>query len=358
MSSVITSTSRLMLTLLTGTLLSTAVLAQDFDNRANIYGGVTNYNFDSDWNQDDDNGWLLGVETPISERWGLAVERWQFDSDLENVPGSSDFKLTRLGPNFHFKSVNGWQPYAGFGVGQLRQTINSVAGGSSRSLTMDAGLGIKKFVTDNLFLRGDVKLIRVSDVHNWDQALNLSIGYAFGSKSKSAPAPAAPAVAAVAARPDPDTDGDGVVDSRDRCANTPRDLAVDANGCPILEATQVSQQLQVNFDFDKSDIKSDYFAEIANFAQFMTTYGNTSVVIEGHTDSDGADAYNQALSERRAQAVMNRLITAHGIAASRLKATGYGEEKPLVANSSPANKASNRRIMAEVSAEVQEQKKR
>jgi OOP family OmpA-OmpF porin len=152
-----------------------------------------------------------------------------------------------------------------------------------------------------------------------------------------------------------------VVDSLDRCADTPRELAVDANGCPILETQQMSQRLLVNFDVDKSDIKPEFNDEIAEFAQFMTTYANTSVVIEGHTDSDGSDgsdAYNQALSERRAQAVMNHLVRNHGIAGSRLSAVGYGEGRPVSSNDSAANKANNRRIMAEVSVEVQEERRR
>jgi OOP family OmpA-OmpF porin len=217
---------------------------------------------------------------------------------------------------------------------------------------------VKKFFSANWFARGDYKLVRITETNTWDNAVNLGIGYAFGGKP-ARPVAAAPAPApAPQPAPEADTDGDGVVDSRDRCANTPRELAVDANGCPILETQQMSQQLLVNFDVDKSEIKPEFNDEIAEFAQFMTTYTNTSVVIEGHTDSDGSDAYNQALSERRAQAVMTHLVRNHNIAASRLSAVGYGEGRPLANNNSAASKASNRRIMAEVSVEVQEERRR
>ncbi len=324
-----------------GLLLLNPAQAQDYENRGNIYGGLNHINFDSEWNLDSDEGWFVGGEFPIAERWALAVERSKLDPELQALPGSSDFNLTRIGPNFLLQNINGWQPYLAAGVGRAKLDID--AGGGNSELTWDFGVGVKKFIDDNWFGRADYKLIRITDTNTWDNAVSIGIGYAFGG------APSRPVAAAPAA---------GVVDSRDRCANTPRELAVDANGCPILETQQMSQQLLVNFDVDKSDIKPEYNDEIAAFAQFMTTYANTSVVIEGHTDSDGSDAYNQALSERRARAVMNHLVQNHGIAASRLSAVGYGEGRPVADNANAANKARNRRIMAEVSVEVQEERRR
>jgi len=340
-----------------GVLMFNTAQAQDYENRSNMYGGVKFYNFDSDWNQDNDYGWMIGGEAPVAERWSLALEHSEFESDLDIAAGDSDFHWTRLGPNFLLKQVNGWQPYLAAGVGRIKQDIN--AGGGRSEVTWDFGVGVKKSFNDNWFGRGDYKMVRITDTNTWDNTINLAVGYAFGG-TPARPVAAAPAAAPAAPQqaPEADTDGDGVVDSRDRCANTPRELAVDANGCPILETQQMSQQLLVNFDVNKSDIKPEFRAEIAQFAQFMTTYANTNVVIEGHTDSDGTDAYNQALSERRATAVMNHLVQEHGIVASRLSAVGFGEARPLADNSSAANKASNRRIMAEVSVEVQEERRR
>ncbi|HHX81455.1 MAG TPA: OmpA family protein [Pseudomonadaceae bacterium] len=218
---------------------------------------------------------------------------------------------------------------------------------------------MKRFFGDNFFVRGDLKAIRVTGVSNTDLAFNLGVGYAFGAKPSRAVA-AAPTPTPQPAAPvqETDSDGDGVPDSRDRCANTPRELAVDANGCPILETHQVSQDLLVNFDFDRADIKPEFDNQIAEFGQFMSTYSNTRAVIEGHTDNTGPAEYNQGLSERRAQAVMNRLVEAHDVPASRLSAVGHGESRPLVSNDTQQNRARNRRIMAEVTAEVEEQVRR
>ncbi len=66
--------------------------------------------------------------------------------------------------------------------------------------------------------------------------------------------------------------------------------------------------------------------------------------VEGHTDSDGGAAYNLGLSQRRAQAVVDDLVTHHGIARSRLVAKGYGLTKPVAPNSTAAGKALNRRV--------------
>lgn len=347
--------ARTVLALTAGTLLHTAVQAQEYDTRPNIYAGPIYQFIDSDVNQDDDFGALFGVELPVSERWGATLEHWLVDTDNDNGPGDAELKYSRIGGNYHLTQRGQWQSYlsAGLGYWRLKESIPTLMGIDEPAV--DFGVGVKRFIGENFFFRGDAKLIRVQEIDTWDQTLSLSIGYAFGPRS-TAPAPAAPAPAPAPA--DPDSDGDGVPDSRDKCADTPRNLAVDADGCPILESSQMRQQLLVNFDFDQAVVKSEYYDEIETFAEFLTTYSNTNAVIEGHTDSDGTEAYNQGLSERRATAVMNRLINTHGIAASRLSAVGYGEARPVVENNSPENKLRNRRIEADVSVQVEQQRQR
>ena len=199
-----------------------------------------------------------------------------------------------------------------------------------------------------------------------DYLLSLSVGYVFGSRNTSpAPAPVArttpaepaPAPARQPAAPQ-DSDGDGVIDANDACPNTNRNLVVDARGCVILDDAQRSQTLEVHFDFDQSVIKDEYQDEIEEFADFMREYNNTSATIEDHTDSRGSEAYNQALSERRANAVRNELIMRYGIAASRLRAVGFGESQPIATNNTDAGRAQNRRIDADVIVTVQVERRR
>ena len=74
---------------------------------------------------------------------------------------------------------------------------------------------------------------------------------------------------------------------------------------------------------------------------------NSRIEISGHTDSDGSDELNLALSRERAEAVV-KFLSEFGIARSRLQAAGYGESRPLVANNTDVNKAINRRIEFEI----------
>ena len=116
---------------------------------------------------------------------------------------------------------------------------------------------------------------------------------------------------------------------------------------PVLEE-KVSIEMRILFDTDKAIIKPQYFSEVEDVAEFMKKYGNTNAVIEGHTDSTASDAYNQKLSERRAQAVQKMLIEKYGIDPNRLIATGYGESRPIASNTTKDGRQQNRRVIAVV----------
>jgi OOP family OmpA-OmpF porin len=82
----------------------------------------------------------------------------------------------------------------------------------------------------------------------------------------------------------------------------------------------------------------------------MKTYPKTTAVIEGHTDNTNTVAYNQKLSEERANSVRQYLINNFGIKASRLTAVGYGLTKPIASNSTEEGKQKNRRVQAVIKA--------
>lgn len=114
---------------------------------------------------------------------------------------------------------------------------------------------------------------------------------------------------------------------------------------PILEE-KVTINLQVLFDNDKSVVKPQYLRDLSTAAEFMQKYSDTTVVIEGHTDSNASDAYNIALSERRAQAVKEVFINQFGINPSRIQAVGYGESRPIASNATAEGRQMNRRVVA------------
>lgn len=115
-------------------------------------------------------------------------------------------------------------------------------------------------------------------------------------------------------------------------------------------AEAVRVELDVKFDFDKAQVKPESYGDIKNLADFMSQYPQTTTVVEGHTDSVGSDAYNQTLSERRANAVRDVLVNQYGVGGDRVNAAGYGESRPVADNASADGRAVNRRVEAEVEA--------
>lgn len=101
--------------------------------------------------------------------------------------------------------------------------------------------------------------------------------------------------------------------------------------------------LYINFDTDKSELTNDGTELVQQIAKALREETSLKVSIEGHTDNTGNKTHNKSLSKDRANAVLQAL-TKDGIDASRLSATGFGAEKPLVTNDSEENKAKNRRV--------------
>ena len=98
----------------------------------------------------------------------------------------------------------------------------------------------------------------------------------------------------------------------------------------------------VNFDFDKSNIRPDAVPILEQACSILKQEASINVVCQGYTDSIGTDAYNQKLSERRANSVREWLVKC-GISPSRLSAKGFGETNPVASNATPEGRAQNRR---------------
>ena len=101
------------------------------------------------------------------------------------------------------------------------------------------------------------------------------------------------------------------------------------------------------FDLGKDALKPAAKESLSKAA--VTLKGSdTNIIVQGHTDSSGSEAVNQALSERRAHHVLDYLV-ANGVPSSRLTAVGYGESRPAVPNDTEADRALNRRVQLEIS---------
>ncbi|MCU7846628.1 MAG: OmpA family protein [Candidatus Thiodiazotropha sp. (ex Lucinoma kastoroae)] len=136
-----------------------------------------------------------------------------------------------------------------------------------------------------------------------------------------------------------DSDGDGVVDSKDACPNTPAGATVNAIGC----AEQIVLQ-DVRFELNSDRISSEYVATLDHVATSLKARSDVkSVEVTGHTDSTGAADYNQSLSEKRAKAVADYLIS-QGVNGAIFTTNGMGESSPVADNSTAEGRAQNRRV--------------
>ncbi|MCH8536883.1 MAG: OmpA family protein [Alkalimonas sp.] len=143
-----------------------------------------------------------------------------------------------------------------------------------------------------------------------------------------------------------DSDGDGIPDDCDRCPNTPAGDRVDSFGCSIFEEEQVVLDIDILFDFDRHDVKPEFYSQVEQLADYLKRFVNTKVLIAGHTDDQGSHEYNKGLSERRAKAVADLLKHRFEIDSARISTKGYGKTQPRTTGVSEADRALNRRIEA------------
>ncbi|MDD5717004.1 MAG: OmpA family protein [Sulfuricurvum sp.] len=99
----------------------------------------------------------------------------------------------------------------------------------------------------------------------------------------------------------------------------------------------------ITFDTGKTDIKGNFGAVLDDVAGVMVKYPETSIEVQGYTDSTGSDAANLALSQQRAQSVASALGS-RGVASERMKAIGYGKAMPVASNDTAAGREANRRV--------------
>ncbi|WP_422909611.1 OmpA family protein [Pseudomonas sp. MAC6] len=279
--------------------------ARDFKNNGNLFGGSIGYYLTDD----------VELRLSYDEVHNARGE------DGRNIKGSN----TALDALYHFNNAgDALRPYvsAGFSDQSIGQSGRNGRNGSTFA---NVGGGAKYYFTDNFYARAGVEAQYNIDQGDTEWAPSVGIGMNFGGGSKPAPV--------VAPAPEPIPEPVAAVEEP-------------------LELVRV--ELDVKFDFDKAQVKPESYGDIKNLADFMKQYPQTTTVVEGHTDSKGSDAYNQKLSERRASAVRDVLVNQYGVEASRVNAAGYGESRPVADNATDAGRAVNRRVEAEVEAQIKQ----
>lgn len=283
-----------------------------------------------------------------------------------------------------FKRSSRLSPFLLLGAGGQYDDRTANSGGH---FFLDAGGGFLYALSNRASLRVDAQRYRVNDDGAavgtdllWDTRVNAGVQLAFGADSVPPPAvvPPLPPPRLPPPPPPADSDGDGVADSVDRCPGTPADSPVDTVGCPPpravpprdLDRDGVYDALDacpdtpygmkvdgtgcairaakvvlhdINFEFDSARLTAAAKQSLSKVAEGLRGQPSMELLIEGHTDSVGADVYNLKLSKQRANAARDYLIE-EGISPARLIADGLGESKPIASNKTRDGRAENRRV--------------
>jgi OOP family OmpA-OmpF porin len=298
---------------------------------------VGGYLFEGDQNLDHQPVYGLGLGYNFNKHWGGEAVFNYIDTESNAGAGDVGVYLLRLNGLYHFTPFGNFTPYLAAGIGSI--SFDPDRGDDDTDALVNYGGGVKYFLTENLALQGDVRhIISFSDTqHN----LMYTVGVTFyfgGGKHRDVAAvkeravtPVKETVIAVVQ----DSDGDGVPDDRDQCPRTPKGATVNEVGCWVCKGLE--------FDFDKWNIKAQYYPVLDEAIDCMNHHPNISVEIQGHTCDTGSAEYNQSLSERRANEVRNYFI-AKGISSARLTVIGYGLTRPIADNITKEGRAKNRRV--------------
>ncbi len=249
---------------------------------------------------------------------------WALEMGVGRDIAGDDLDVAQINGYYWFGEDNGgWRTYAVAGLSYFdRDQDSNLMPDEEYTHQAQIGLGRSKMLNSHWEFRGDVRLlhkIREGQDGTNDGSLNLSLNYYFDPL---------PPVATPVTRP----------------ARVPEPAFIREP-----ETRVITVRLNVEFEFDKAVVRAIYGDELEAIANAMKVHDDIILVLEGHTDSLGTDAYNQDLSERRAAAVKAKLVEDYGIPAERLSTVGYGESRPIDTNDTDAGRQRNRRVIGEMS---------
>lgn len=298
--------------------------------------GVSYMNTDSDLEADNGGGAFIAIGKELSESWDiqgrLGYNRASEDTGIAGAGGR--YKSTTLGLDaLYMFSRDKFRPFLLAGVGAARNNVDysglALDDKTKTSLMANVGLGLQYLFSDSFGLQADVrhqwsKAEAKSTANNFDAdetigntLVNLGGIFRFG-----APAPvvaaAAPEPAPIAAAPEP------MVEPAPAAEPAPAPVVC----TPQVDTITVGAEKL--FGFDKANLKDEGKAALDDAAAKIKANPEIkAVIVTGHTDKIGSDAYNQKLSERRANQVKDYLA-AQGVDQSIIQAVGKGESEPVV----------------------------
>ncbi len=272
---------------------------------------------------------------------------WDVSSFLLGVTGFADFNQKKAhvafpgtaatygtdtyGLDFKVGLPSGnWLPYAKLGAVSTRATGGGLTGTSN--MKTHAGLGVEYKFAPHWSLAGEYTTSSggLNGRKLTNNNLTVGVNYYFND-----PKVATAAVVAAAAP---------MVNEAPVAAPAPMAAPAEVSQTwkTLLEEKPVTLK-GTNFEFDSAKLTGGADSQLNEVADFASTYQDAKLDVSGHTDSIGTDAYNQKLSERRANSVKAYLVK-KGVAADRITTEGYGESKPVASNKTKAGRAENRRV--------------
>lgn len=331
---------------------------------------------DNDLKADDDAAYGIRLGKALSEHWdvqlGLTYSKPDADSTIGGLPASGSYRQTLFGVDaLYMFSRDKFRPFLLAGLGGARNKIDYTIGGvntnnSKTSWMANLGAGAQYFFTDNIGLQADLRYVwsrakNSSTALSWtgtetigNTYFNVGLIFNFGAPKKVAaaePEPVAPAMEEVA--PTEEEALPALMEQEQ--AQEPEAVGPEA---PVF--TKMTLQAEVLFGFDKYVLTNEGKKILdAEVVEKMKAHPEVELVlITGHTDFIGTDAYNQKLSERRANAVKKYLMS-QGIEENRLHAVGKGKSMPVVECKGVRGKKliqclqPNRRVVVEIETQRQ-----
>jgi OOP family OmpA-OmpF porin len=283
---------------------------------------------------DDDRTYGIGLGYQFDSPWAVEFNYLNANSELSNG-ADVDADQYRLDGLYHFANESDFTPYVAAGLGTTEYSSNVDGDGNTQ---FNAGGGVKYAVMDNLAVRADYRVLEDLEADHTDQVATLGLQMTFGGGNKDA----APVVAAN------DTQITNVEDewTQGVAATTqpePVETQIKTEPEPV-EPTRTILPYNVEFAFDSANVDQSSYPEIQEIADHLNAHPDQIAQVQGYADDTGQPEYNLELSEERAKSVADVLVEDFGINSNRIETIGYGEENPLVANTTEENRALNRRV--------------
>lgn len=358
-----------------------------------LYPHGTRFDFDNfnGLNIKTDDGLGFAMGSFLDDNWGLELSYDKVNSRLRQSGIKDSMELWQLNSIYRFDSdVDApWKPFFFAGIGNINHQFAFQPRYKADGSTFNLGVGALYNITHHISLRVDVR-----DVHTFDHGTHnimTTVGFAYENRDNHPPVDSDgdgiydpkdrcpdtnKGVSVDNSGCELDSDNDGVVNSKDqcpstlpnlvvnakgceldddqdsvvnhldKCPNTPQGAKVDQKGCKKILKKSINLTLSIEFKTNSAVIDQAHQSQLEKLANLMRQYPDAAVLIAGYTDDRGAANYNLKLSQRRAQAVVDYLVSHFDVQRNRMVAQGFGESKPVASNTTVEGRQANRRVVA------------